>query len=136
MLNFALFMFGHCPHHVRSPFVSTQTLDLWAEATDFGGLGAGDDVKGTLSPKFDDHVHGFQNGNRKEKCLQKSSPFLCVCACYKHYNIIKHTKEKAPLCDHGRRMSPPQFLVLARISTGLWVTSSMLHSEKSMVQLL
>ena len=25
--------------HVRSPFVSTQTLDLWAEATDFGGLG-------------------------------------------------------------------------------------------------
>ena len=62
MLNFALFMFGHCPHHVRSPFVSTQTLDLWAEAADFGGLGAGDDVKGTLSPKFDDHVHGFQNG--------------------------------------------------------------------------
>ena len=72
----------------------------------------------------------------KRKSLQKSSLFL-VCVCYKHYNIIKHTfKEKDSLCDHGRRMSPPQFLVLARISTGLWVRSSMLHSEKSMVQLL
>ena len=74
--------------------------------------------------------------SKRKMSPKEFSVSVCVCACYKHYNIIKHTKEKAPLCDHGRRMSPPQFLVLARISTGLWVTSSMLHSEKSMVQLL
>ena len=72
--------------------------------------------------------------NSEWESKRKMSPkefFVSVCVLV--INIIKHTfKEKAPLCDHGRRMSPwPQFLVhLARISTGLWVRSSMLHKEK------